>query len=255
LFFPYCILLLDVLSILAPFLLLSSILFPSYCILQICCSFHTCTFLIVLFLLVFQLLFSLYLFPLHFTYISLLFPSKLFPPHHFHNHKPCYIPPCLSEPHQQPTAKLSNPHTCQQPHATENQHQWLLYLRRRSQPERPKAEQKFLVLARQAQQTNQGRTPFFCTPIIPICLSFKRQQGSPLSSLSAFNPSSKPLASSSSGVTVEYLSSFNYDPVTSALGLHMTLMKVSPMPPRVRVNLPPGELVLYTWQIRSYLFY
>ncbi len=40
------------------------------------------------------------------------------------------------------------------------------------------------------------------------------------------------------GVTFKYLSPFNYDPVTSALGFHMTLMTVTSTPPRVRVNLP-----------------
>ena len=35
-----------------------------------------------------------------------------------------------------------------------------------------KAEQKCLVPARLAQRTNQGRTPFICTPWVPICLSF-----------------------------------------------------------------------------------
>jgi hypothetical protein len=107
-------------SLLSSFYLFSSHLFPLF-------SFF---FILASSLLYSSYLFSSCLFPLHFTYISLLLPSKLFPPHPFHNHKPCSIPPCLSEPHQQPTAKLSNPHTCQQPHATENQHQWLLYLRR-----------------------------------------------------------------------------------------------------------------------------
>jgi hypothetical protein len=47
-----------------------------------------------------------------------------------------------------------------------------------------KAEQKPLVLAKQAQQTNQGRTPFICTLRVPIHLSFNCQQGPPLFSLS-----------------------------------------------------------------------
>jgi hypothetical protein len=45
-------------------------------------------------------------------------------------------------------------------------------------PERPKAEQKSLVPALQAQQINQGRTSFMCTLWVSI------QQGPPLSSLS-----------------------------------------------------------------------
>ncbi len=41
------------------------------------------------------------------------------------------------------------------------------------------------VLARQAQRTNQGKTPFICTPWVAIHLSFNSQQGPLLSSLSA----------------------------------------------------------------------
>jgi hypothetical protein len=48
-----------------------------------------------------------------------------------------------------------------------------------------RAEQKSLVPARHAQRTNQGRTPLICTHIVPIHLSFKSQQGPPLSSFSA----------------------------------------------------------------------
>ncbi len=52
-----------------------------------------------------------------------------------------------------------------------------------------KAGQKSLVLTRQAQQTNQGRTPFICCTLwVPIHLSFNSQQGPPLSSLSATSP-------------------------------------------------------------------
>ncbi len=40
-----------------------------------------------------------------------------------------------------------------------------------------KAEQKSFVLARQAQQTNQRKTPFICTLWVPIHLSFNSQQG------------------------------------------------------------------------------
>ncbi len=46
------------------------------------------------------------------------------------------------------------------------------------------AGQKSLVLAQRAQRTNQGRTPFICTPWVPICLSFNSRQGPPLSGLS-----------------------------------------------------------------------
>ncbi len=48
------------------------------------------------------------------------------------------------------------------------------------------SEQKSLVLARQAQGTNQGRTPFICTLWAPIHFSFTSQQDPPLSCLSAF---------------------------------------------------------------------
>ncbi len=40
-----------------------------------------------------------------------------------------------------------------------------------------KAEQKFLVHARQTQPTNQGRTPFICTLWVPVHLCFNSQQG------------------------------------------------------------------------------
>jgi hypothetical protein len=42
-----------------------------------------------------------------------------------------------------------------------------------------KAGQKSIVLARQAQQTTQGRTPFICTLRVPVCLGFNSQQGPP----------------------------------------------------------------------------
>ncbi len=48
-----------------------------------------------------------------------------------------------------------------------------------------KAEQKSLVPARQAQWTNEGRTPFICTLWFPIHLSFNSQHGPPLSGPSA----------------------------------------------------------------------
>ncbi len=48
-----------------------------------------------------------------------------------------------------------------------------------------KAEQKSLVPARQAQRTNQERTPFICTLWVPVHLSLNSQQGPPISSLSA----------------------------------------------------------------------
>jgi hypothetical protein len=45
-------------------------------------------------------------------------------------------------------------------------------------PIRPaKAEQKSLAPARQAQRTNQERTPFICPLWVPIYLSFNSQQG------------------------------------------------------------------------------
>jgi hypothetical protein len=48
-----------------------------------------------------------------------------------------------------------------------------------------KAEQKSFVLARQAQQTNQGWIPFICTLGVPIHLSFDSARGHPsLNSLS-----------------------------------------------------------------------
>ncbi len=50
-----------------------------------------------------------------------------------------------------------------------------------------KAEQKSLVPSRQAQRTNQERTPFIYTLWVPIHLSFNRQQKPPLSSLSDHN--------------------------------------------------------------------
>ncbi len=46
------------------------------------------------------------------------------------------------------------------------------------------AGQKSLVPARQAQQTNQGRTHFIFIHWVPIYLSFNSQQGSPLSRIS-----------------------------------------------------------------------
>jgi hypothetical protein len=48
-----------------------------------------------------------------------------------------------------------------------------------------KAEQKSCEPARQAQKTNQGRTPFICTLWIPVHLSFNSEQEPPLSCLSA----------------------------------------------------------------------
>ncbi len=48
----------------------------------------------------------------------------------------------------------------------------------------PRQDKNLLYLQRQAQQTNQGRISFICTPWVPICRSFNSQQGSPLSSLS-----------------------------------------------------------------------
>jgi hypothetical protein len=50
-----------------------------------------------------------------------------------------------------------------------------------------KAGQNSIVSAQQAQRTNQGRTPFICTPRAPICISFKIHQVPPLSGLSGFN--------------------------------------------------------------------
>jgi hypothetical protein len=50
-----------------------------------------------------------------------------------------------------------------------------------------KAGQKSLVLARKTQRTNHRRTPFKCTLWVPICLSFNRRQGPPLSSISGTN--------------------------------------------------------------------
>ncbi len=47
-----------------------------------------------------------------------------------------------------------------------------------------KAGHKSIVLARQAQQNSQGRTPVICIPRVPICRSFNSQQGPPLSGLS-----------------------------------------------------------------------
>ncbi len=46
------------------------------------------------------------------------------------------------------------------------------------------AEQKPLVPARQAQRTNQERTPFICPLWVPIHRSFNSQQGPPISNLS-----------------------------------------------------------------------
>ncbi len=51
-----------------------------------------------------------------------------------------------------------------------------------------KAEKKSLVPGRQAQRTNQGRTPFICTLWVPIHLSFNSHQGPPLFSLSGCAP-------------------------------------------------------------------
>ncbi len=48
------------------------------------------------------------------------------------------------------------------------------------------AGQKSLVPARGDLQTNQRRTPFICTPWVPICRSFNSQQGPPHSNLSGF---------------------------------------------------------------------
>jgi hypothetical protein len=39
-----------------------------------------------------------------------------------------------------------------------------------------KAGQKSIETARRAQRTNQGRTPFICTPRVPTCLIFNVQQ-------------------------------------------------------------------------------
>jgi hypothetical protein len=41
--------------------------------------------------------------------------------------------------------------------------------------------------SRQAQQSNQGRTPFMYFHWVPMCLSFNSRQGAPLSSLSALD--------------------------------------------------------------------
>ncbi len=48
------------------------------------------------------------------------------------------------------------------------------------------AGQKSLVPAQRAQLPNQERTPFICTPWVPICLSFKKtvSKGHPLSLVS-----------------------------------------------------------------------
>ncbi len=54
-----------------------------------------------------------------------------------------------------------------------------------------KAVQKSPVPARQTQQTHQGKTPFICTPRVPICLSFNGQQGPPFSSISGHKGSKK----------------------------------------------------------------
>jgi hypothetical protein len=48
------------------------------------------------------------------------------------------------------------------------------------------SSQKSLVPARQAQRTNQERTPFVCTLWVPIHTSFNSQQGPPLSGLFRF---------------------------------------------------------------------
>ncbi len=50
-----------------------------------------------------------------------------------------------------------------------------------------KAEQKSLVPALKAQQTNQEKTPLICPLWVPIHLSFNSQQGPPLSSLSGWS--------------------------------------------------------------------
>ncbi len=125
---------------LVPFLLYSSnLLFFSYLYLPYCfiftcfyvlfssylltyCILHTCFPIIVLFIPVSSALY------IH-VYIH-AFPLQTVSTTPLSQPQTMLYPPCLSEPHQQPTAKLSNPHTCQQPHATENQHQRLLYLRR-----------------------------------------------------------------------------------------------------------------------------
>ncbi len=46
-----------------------------------------------------------------------------------------------------------------------------------------KSEQESLMLARQAQQTHQERTPFICTLWVPIHLSFNKSAGATLPSL------------------------------------------------------------------------
>ncbi len=48
------------------------------------------------------------------------------------------------------------------------------------------SSQKSLIPARQAQRTNQERTPFVCTIWVPIHTSFNSQQGPPLSGLFRF---------------------------------------------------------------------
>ncbi len=53
-------------------------------------------------------------------------------------------------------------------------------------PRASKAEQKSLVPTRQAEQTNQRRTPFTCTLWVPIHTNFNNQKGRPLSSLSVY---------------------------------------------------------------------
>ncbi len=51
-----------------------------------------------------------------------------------------------------------------------------------------KTGQKSIVLARQAQRNNQGRTSVICIPRVPICRSFNSQQVPPLSVLEFIDP-------------------------------------------------------------------
>jgi hypothetical protein len=51
-------------------------------------------------------------------------------------------------------------------------------------PREAKERQKSISQSRQAEITDQERTPFICTPRVPICLSFNSEQGLPLSGLS-----------------------------------------------------------------------
>ncbi len=54
-----------------------------------------------------------------------------------------------------------------------------------------KAGQKSFERGQRAQRANQGRTPFICTPWVPMCLSFNSKQGPHLSSLFEIRYSSR----------------------------------------------------------------